>query len=197
MADSRTSDIESQVRLNLAQIGVQNIQAGEIHRKAKRVVRDLIIDLKPIEREITITTVEDQESYDLEDEKALLPKVIETSWDESMYFVDNTTYKTLSTTGNDYPVYMTFFNRQAHLRPIPGSDGDIITLWAYQTDALMDVGENTAPETPEYLDEAIILGICAQYNKKEFQLDYEMEKKKWRSAPHLKHVSSKQVKAQW
>lgn len=199
MADPRTQDIVSEVRLVLGQVGVQNLQDDEIYRKMKRVIRQLLRDLKPIEKEITITTVANQEAYDLEDEKALLikPGTIETSWGDSLYYVDNIKYKTFSTTGGSHPINMTLMNRKAYLRPIPTNAGDTITFQAYQTDSLIDIDADTPPETPEYLDEAIILGVCALYNKKEFQLDFENEKNRWLASTHLKTVSGKQTHSNW
>lgn len=199
MADARTKDIQSQVRTNLEQIGVQNIQPKEIYRKMKRVIRDILRDVKPIEKKITITTVDGQEAYDISDEGALLlkPGTIQTSWELSLHYVDNISYNDYSTTGNDYPSYMTLMNRSVYLRPIPGNDGDTIDFWAYQTDSLVDIDEDTAPETPEYLDEAIILGVCAQYNRDKFLLDYENEKNKWKAPVHQKVVSGKQTKTNW
>lgn len=197
--NSRVADITSQVRLELGQIGVQDLQDGEIHRKMKRVIRDILRDIKPIEKKITITTVEDQEAYDISDEGVLLlkPGTIETSWELSLRYVDNISYHDYSTTGSDYPSYMTLMNNSVYLRPIPGNAGDTIDFWAYQTDSLVDIDEDTPPEIPEYLDEAIILGVCAQYNRDKFLMDYENEKSKWKAPVHQKVVSGKQTKTNW
>ena len=199
MPNARTRDITSQVRANLEQISVKNVQDKEIYRKMKRVIRDILRDVKPIEKQITITTVEDQEAYDLSDEGILIikPGTIVTSWDLALYYVDNISYYEKSTTGSDYPTYMTLINNEVLLRPIPGNSGDTIDFRAYQTDSLVDIDADTAPETPEYLDEAIILGVCAQYNRDRFLMDYENEKQKWISVTHQKVVSGKQTKTNW
>ena len=164
MADARVLDIVSQVRLNLKQVGVENLQDEEIYRKGKKTVRDLLRELKPVEKEFIIVTVEDQEAYDFADEKTLDIFLLHVSWTEYDIIVKdrNWFFENVATTGATYPRYITFFNNKAYLRPWPGNDGDIITLWAYQTDAILDIAGNTPPETPEYLDEAIILGICSQ-----------------------------------
>jgi len=198
MADARVLEIVSQVRLNLKQIGVKNLQEDEIYRKGKKIVRDLLRELKPIEKEFIIVTVKDQEAYDFADEKTLHIKLLITSWtDYDLYIVDNNWFQGVTTTGATYPKYMTIFNHKAYLRPFPANDGDIITVWAYQTDAILNIDDNTPPETPEYLDEAIILGICSQYNKKEYQLDYEMEKERWKGEVHKKHSQPKIKHSNW
>lgn len=199
MPNSRTSDIVSEVRLALGQIGVQELQNEEIYRKMKRVIRDLLRDLKPIEKQITITTVASQESYDISDEGVLMikPGTIKTSWDLALNYVDNISYYEKSTTGSDYPSFMTLINNNVYLRPIPGNAGDTIDFWAYQTDSLVDIDEDTPPETPEYLDEAIILGVCAKYNRDKFLLDYETEKSRWMASVHQKVVSGKQTRTNW
>jgi len=191
MADSRVQDMVSQVRLNLEQVGVENIQNEQIYRKGKRVVRELLRELKPIEKEFVISTVKDQEAYDFSDEKTLDIILIDTSWDENLLIKDKNWFKAQATDGYTYPKYMTIFNSKAYLRPFPANTGDLITVWAYQTDAILDIDENTAPETPEYLDEAVILGICASYNKKNFYDDYVNEIQRWKSVVHKAHSQPK------
>ncbi len=198
MADARVLDILSKVRLNLKQIDIENLQNEEIFRKGKRIVRDLLRELKPVEKEFIIVTVIDQEAYDFADEKTLDIILVKTSWtDYDLYIVDNNWFQGVTTSGATYPKYMTIFNSKAYLRPFPASAGDIITVWAYQTDAILNIDNNTPPETPEYLDEAIILGICSQYNKNEFQLDYETEKGRWKGEVHRKHSQPKIKHSNW
>lgn len=197
MPNARVTDICSQVRLNLGQVGIENIQDGEIHRIAKRVVRDLLRELKPLEISFDVVLVEDQESYDIEDEATLDIKALIPSWDERLEFVDNIRYGEISTTGNNYPVYCTIFNRKLYFRPIPSADDDIVTVWAYQTEPKTDIDTDTAPETPEYLDEAIILGVCAQFSRKDFIEAYELEKNRWKGKIHKKHNQPKTMRLNW
>ena len=197
MADSRVTDIVSQVRLNLQQVGIENIQDGEIHRIAKRIVRDLLKELKPVEISFDITLVEDQEPYDISDEATLDIKALIPSWDERLEFIDNIQYQNVATTGNSYPVYCTIFNRKMYFRPIPSADGDVVTVWAYQTEPKTDIDKDTPPETPEYLDDAIILGVCSKFNRKEFLEEYELEKNRWKGLVHKKYNQPKVRKSQW
>ena len=197
MADARVKDITSQVRLNLQQVGVENIQDGEIYRVAKRVVRDLLKELKPLEISFDITLVASQESYDISDEASLDIKALIPSWDERLEFVDNIKYLEITTTGNTYPVYCTIFSRKMYFRPIPSANDDIVTVWAYQTEPKVDIDEDTPPETPEYLDEAVILGICSKFSRKEFLEEYEIEKNRWKGLVHKKHNQPKVRRNTW
>lgn len=195
---SRSSDILSGVRLALQQVGVQNIQDGEIYRQAKSVVRDLLKELKPVEISFDVTLVADTEAYDISDEGTLDIKALIPSWDDSpIAFVDNIKYQDYSTTGHNYPLVCTVFNRKLYFRPIPSADDDVVTVWAYQTEPKTDIDADTAPETPEYLDDVLIVGICAKFSRKDFLEEYEVAKNRWKGDIHKKFNQPHTMKPNW
>lgn len=195
--DARVNDIVTQVRENLNEIGIQNIKNLDIYRKGRRVEQDIINELKPIERSVEILTVADQEDYDFLDAASIDIKLFKTSWDEDIELKSNLKFQEISTTGYQYPQYATIFNRIISFRPIPANDDDIITVWCYQTEPILNIEDNIAPEIPKYLDDALILGICAQYDFDKFGQRYEYEKMKYHGKIHKKHSNARVKDSNW
>ena len=196
--DVRVSYILSQVRLQLGKVGVQDLQDKEIYAKANVIIRRLLREYKPVEKSFSITMVVDQESYDFSAEKALTIKNLFPSWYETGVLIEKTNneWEDIPTTGSDNPTYYTIFNNSIYLRPIPQTADEFIVVWAYQTDILNPVDENTPPDTPADLDDVIVEGICSKYDEK-FEDRYERALLKIPNHFHAKTLSSKERGSNW
>lgn len=172
--DSRVADIVSQIRLNLRQVDVSDIVNGDIYGKAKRVQGDIMLRTRCLEKSFILELTEDVDYVDFTDEKSLHIVKITPSWDCEFSVVPPIKFDDYKDDTDTSNVHITFFARKLWIRPIPTSSGDTITLWGYQTSPLLDVDDDTAPEIPEECDDALILGICAQYDPR-FKADYDSE----------------------
>lgn len=195
--DERVTDIVSEVRSRLSELHKQNIQNDEIYRKANKIQRELLRDLKCVEKDFRIDLKNGVEEYDFYDEQTLDIKQFTPSWDGKLERKRNQDWNDLSTTGSSYPLWVTIFRDQLYLRPIPASDDLSVTVWAYQTNIINKMDDDIPPETPDICDDAIILGVCAEFDKQRYFDEYLMAKESLRKQFHRKDSLIRQRKSNW
>lgn len=185
--DQRSADIISQVRLNLSEISDDLLKDGYIYRKADRVQRKLMRELKCVEKEFQIDFAIGVEEYDFIDEKTLDVKLVIPSWEGELIYKPNVEFVTLPTDGANYPVYWTIFDHKVYFRPYPASL-DNVKIWIIQNDVIYQMDDDIPPETPKYCDDALILGICAEYDPKNWKAEYVEELETLRKNIHVKFI---------
>jgi len=195
--DQRVSDIVSEVRNKLSEIHKQNIENDEIYRKANKIQRELLRDLKCVEKDFRIDLLDGVEEYDFYDEQTLDIKDFIPSWSGDLERKRNQDWKNITTTGSDYPLYVTIFNNLLYFRPIPSGNDYSVTVWAYQTNIINKMDEDIPPEVPEICDDTIILGVCKEFDRDRFFDEYLMEKESLRRQFHRKDSLIRQRKSNW
>jgi len=158
---SRVSNIESIVRLKLNQVNKSNIQTSEIYTVLNFMQTYLMLETKCLERSFTISTVKDQEAYDISSEQVGQITFLMNSWKGKIEIVSNIEYPEYEEISASYPSIMTIFNRSIYLRPIP-TEVNTITLFGKQTSVRTDASASNEPEVPKYCDLALIYGICKE-----------------------------------
>lgn len=190
--DSRVADIVSQIRLNLKQVDVADIQNGDIYGKAKRVQGDIMLRTKCLEKEFILELQSGMEYVDFSDYKSLQIFRISPSWNCDLTVVSPLQFEEYKNDTDPSNVHIAFFNRRLYIRPIPTTSGNIIIVWGFQTNPLIDMDDDMPPEVPEECDDALILGICAQYDKS-FKAEYEEEIDLLQRNVNIKHNYPKQA----
>lgn len=188
MADQRSQDIVSQVRLNLNQLSTQELKDTHIYRKADRVQRKLMRELKCVEKEFQIDLISGVEDYDFIDEKTLDVKLIMPSWDGPLTYKPNVEFTEYPIDGTTRPIYWTIFDHKVYFRPYPTITDDYVKLWIIQNDVIYPMDADIPPETPAYCDDAVILGICAEYDPKNWKAEYIEELETLRKNIHSKFI---------
>lgn len=196
ISDERVKRIVSQVRQYLGEISNVNIQDRHIYNKANFIQTELMLDTKCVEKEFEIILLKDTEDYSFVDENVLAINSYETSWGGTLYKVKNQNWHTISTTGEQYPIYYTIFNNTLKLRPIPLRDDDTIIFRGYQTAVINRMDQDVPPEIPAYCDYALIFGICAEFNPA-FIPKYEAQKSKIISNAHIKSLDALERDINW
>lgn len=187
ITDERIKDLVSQIRINLKQESTEQLGDKEIFRKLDRVQRKLMRELKCVEKEFQIDFIVNVEEYDFIDEKNLDIKVVIPSWEGELIYKPVTDFFNYATDGDTTPLYWTIFNHKVYFRPYPQAL-DNVKILALQTDVINKVDGDIPPETPEYCDEALILGVCAEYEPEKYKADFIYELESLRKNVHTKFI---------
>jgi len=136
---------------------------------AANEIQDEILLKADIERKFDIALVGDQETYPLADESTfeLLNTIV--SWEGCTEFVPNSELNQYRKATADYPYWLTIFGQELHIAPIPtgawvASDNPIIQFWGRQKKTIVPIDEQTDPELPDIFDNALVEGICKQFD---------------------------------
>lgn len=194
--DQRVKDILSQVRLNLKEVDVSAIQDEEIYRKANKIQKELLSEFKCVEKDFRIDLLDGVEDYDFYDEQTLDIKSFHPSWEGTLERKRNQDWDALSSTGSN-PCWVTIFNNKLYFKPIPASNDNHVIVWAYQTGLIYAMDADIPPETPDICDEAIILGVCKEYDRQNFIEDYMLERERLRKLFHRKDSLIRTKKSNW
>jgi hypothetical protein len=208
----RTEQIFSKVRRNLHKISERDIKDRLVYQTMQEAQKQIIMLTQCLEKEITLVTVEDQESYDLvysvtigEDVKTYdivgeikSHKLPSTYSVPELDFITKEEYDQLANI--DYetaqPLKACRFNRQLYLFPIPNTAGDIIYLSVYLDDSISQISDSTSttkvqPEIQNYWDKAIEYYTTSELvdvEEKEYWMNkFEKEIAKFEGKPHAKH----------
>lgn len=160
--NDRSNKILSQVRLRLGQTSTDDLKNKQIYNIADYIQTDIMLNTECVEKEFTVYTKAQVESYSFADEETLLIKSYETSWNGNLVYKSQSFWNELPTTGG-YPVYYSIFDRKIYFRPFPQRDDDIITIKAYQTKTIIRMDDDIEPEIPSYADRCLIFGICSEF----------------------------------
>jgi len=164
----RIGSIIGSVRRKLKNYKQEGLEDQDLLDAGTRIQDDIFLKAE-IDRKFDIALVGDQEAYDMADEDTFEIDNKMNSWEESMEFVARSEWETYrQVTGLSYPYYLTIFARHLYVAPIPtsawvASDTPIITLWGKQKKTMVPMDENTDPELPTIFDNAIIAGICKEF----------------------------------
>lgn len=164
----RIGMILGSVRRKLKKFNQEGMEDQDLLDAGNRIQDDIFLKAD-IDRKFDIALVGEQEAYDMADEDTFEISNKMNSWEEDMEFVPQSQWNTYRlVTGLSYPYYLTIFARQLYVAPIPtsawvASDSPIITLWGKQKKTIVPMDENTDPELPTIFDNAIIAGICKEY----------------------------------
>lgn len=134
-------------------------------------VQDKIFLEADIDRKFEIALEGDKETYDLADSETFEISTMIQSWNEATWeFVPSSEWdKYRDTDAYSYPHYFTIFGRELHVSPIPNAawvseNSPIITVWGKQKKTIVPMDENTDPELPDIFDNAIVSGICVEFD---------------------------------
>lgn len=164
----RIGMILGSVRRKLKNYKQEGLEDPDLLDAGNRIQDDIFMKAD-IDRKFDIALVGGQEAYDMADEDTFEIDNKMNSWEEGMEFVPKIEWETYRlVTGMTYPYYLTIFARHLYVAPIPeaawvASDSPIITLWGKQKKTIVPMDENTDPEVPTIFDNAIIAGICKEY----------------------------------
>lgn len=193
--NDRNAKIITRVRAKLGELGTANIQNEDIYDNASIVIDDMLQDMKCVEKTFTLYLKEGKTEYLLENKNALLIKKIIPSWDGDLSFEEdweNAKYLTGS-----YPFAYNIFGNKFIIAPAPTNNSDTINIWAFQTSQINAMDDDFEPETPESIDNVLVLGICAEFNPEKFKLLYEEEKQRKKSLFHAKTTKKYSPNATW
>lgn len=194
--DQRIHDIVSEIRSRLSEIHKQNIQNDEIYRKANKIQKELLSELKCVEKEFEVQLLTGVEDYDFYDEQTLDIKSFHPSWEGTLERKRNQDWDSLSSTGSN-PCWVTIFSNKLYFKPVPENNDNTVKVWAYQTGLIYPMDDDIPPEVPDLCDDAIILGVCKEFNRENFIEDYMMERERLRRLFHRKDSIIKVKKSYW
>ena len=160
----RNKKILSWIRRDLRRRKIEIPDPQELYDECNRVQRYIIQEMGSIEREIPVNTVAHKETYDLIDESGVTILDFWNSYDKRMELVTDHWSEKRNATGSD-PYYIFISSGKLYLSPIPIRDNDVITFLVKQTDIVNEMDEDIEPEIPKEMDEALVLGVDAQYDE--------------------------------
>ena len=172
---SRTSQIVTRVRLRLKQIDVQNIQDGEIYDIMNYVQNDILAKTKCLENQYTISLVSGSDSYYFPGSASVYIKTLiynQAGYADQVLWYANTNQwleRYFHISGSP-PQYYTQFGNQLKVSPVPLTSGSFL-IYGYQNTISYNVTSSAEePEIPVWFDNALALGVMAEFDPKYFQL---------------------------
>jgi hypothetical protein len=191
---SRSQNILGRIRLKLGQISPQKVQDEEIYYLMQQAQNAIIKRTKCLEASAEVVTVKDQENYLAPLDGIMEIKNVFTSWGGDVEFVANNDFDRYKGATGSYPAWATLFNKSLYLAPVPVTDGDKITIWAYKSKASTEINKDAEPEIPAELDEALYLGVMKEFDDS-YIPKYEQE---LMTAPvNIKQRKNTQVNSTW
>jgi hypothetical protein len=195
--NERVQYIVSQVRMNLSEISQANIQTLDIIYRANQVQNNILLETKCVEKDFEIFLLTGQQSYDFEDENTLDIKEVFSSWGGEIQYIPNNRWRGYKDLTGSRPCYMTVFANKVHFAPVPVTDTDSVTVWAYQTSYEDAITEQNEPEIPKFCDDAIIAGVCAHYDPKNWKEEYRDLVRLINRRVHQKVSKHKETNLEW
>ena len=193
--NDRVKGILSDVRLNLKEVSVANIQDGEIFDAAGKVQNDILLRLGGVERSFKVKLTLNQIDYDFANENTYDFNNFFTSWNGELIYKKNIEWNEYKHLNGEHPLYFTIFASKLYFSPKPSSSDDYVEFWGTQYAVINDMDADVEPEIPKVCDDALILGICARFNAKDFTELYEL---KLSALPKLDSKTSKsENKCRW
>lgn len=193
--NERNGKIIARVRAKLGEIGTNNIQNEDIYDNASIVVNDMLQKMKCKQIKVLIRTKAGKEEYYLKTKHTLLIKEIFNSWDGDKLTYEGNWDNVKGLTGS-YPLYYHIFADELYLSPIPSNTDDTITIWAYQTSEKNQMDDEAEPETPQSVDNVLVLGILAEFDEA-FRPRYELERTRSTPLFHTKITANRVNQSHW
>lgn len=142
---------------------------------AANVVQNEIFATGDIERSFEIILKKDKEAYDFIKEECLVIIKLLPGWSGGkIEWIPNTKWDEYRGLTGNHPVAATIFGRKLYLAPIPINSNDTIEIWGYQTKINVKMDKDVSPELDETFDDALMWGICTQFEPSFFE-KYQME----------------------
>lgn len=207
----RTEKIFSKVRRNIHKISERDIKDRIIYQTMQEAQKQIIMLTQCLEKEISVTTVADQESYDLltyttgfiSIERPIIGEIkshkLPSTWNiTKLDFITKEEYDQLDFIdySSETPLKACVFNRKIYLYPIPTSAA-IIKLTCYLEDSITEISDSTSstivqPEIQVYWDKALEYYTTSELfdepDIKEYWMNkFEKEIAKFEGKPHAKH----------
>lgn len=196
----RVGTILGRVRRKLKELNQADIQDEDLLDSGNEVQDDIFLE-GDIERKFDIALVGDQEKYPLANEATFEILNIIISWRGATKFVPNNEWNKYRKATGSYPYWLTIFGQELHIAPIPTSawvstDTPIMEFWGRQKKVIVPMDEQTDPELPDIFDNAIVLGICKEYDEK-FLDDYLDAREKAITAYFNKKLGIQPPECEW
>lgn len=191
----RNKKILTRVRAKLGKLGTNEIQNDDIYDNSNIVQDDMLQDMKCVEKIFKIYLKANKTDYPVEHYNSLLITKIIPSWDDASLDYLKEWEDAKDVTGSD-PIYYQLFGGKFIIAPAPSDNSYYITFWAYQTSVINGMDDIFEPETPESIDNVLILGICAEFNP-EFKPLYELEKERKKTLFHVKTTKKQSSIPTW
>jgi hypothetical protein len=148
------------VRLQLKETSTDKLTDNYLYDVMNMAQGDIMRRKWCNEKSFTITLIPNTSTYSIAAQETFLIRQIFPSWRGKIDYIQNSHWEGYKDATGSYPLYATIFGRTLHLAPTPTTT-DTITIWSYQTDVLVPIDATHDPETPVYLDNALVLGTCA------------------------------------
>jgi hypothetical protein len=196
----RIATILGRVRRKLISYNQSKIEDEDILDAGNEIQDDILLEAD-IERKFDIALVGEQEKYPLADESTF--EILNTilSWTGAVQFVPNSEWNYYRTDTGNFPCWFTIFGQELHIAPIPtsawvASDIPIIECWGRQKKTIVPIDENTDPELPDIFDNALVLGICKEFDEKYLD-DYLDAREKAITAYNNKKLGIQPPECEW
>jgi hypothetical protein len=196
----RIGTILGRVRRKLKNLNQADIQDEDLLDSGNEVQDDIFLEAD-VERKFDLALVGEQEKYQLADESTFEILNIIVSWEGDTRFVPNSEWSKYRQATATYPYWLTIFGQELHISPLPtsawvASDNPIMEFWGRQKKTIVPMDENTDPELPDIFDNAIVLGICKEYDEKYLD-DYLDAREKAITAHNNKKLGIEPPECEW
>jgi len=195
-AGDRSNKIISRVRIRLNAIAVSVTEDEEILDFGNEVQTDLMVRLKCVENPITVTLTDTVDTYTLNNYQGRVKEIIPSWQGGGMNYIDNAKWNSYNEAVGSKPLYATIFGDTLYIVPAPAESGLSIVLWVHQKTYITAMSKTVDPETPEFIDQLLELGIMSMYSEK-FELRYDKKIREYSPTVHQKQNLNLKADGDW